>query len=105
MVSHIPWLVPTLYLIPMATRGLQRLRKFGATCATNRIRTGSQVRDLWYHLVSRLVPLFVIVRLLSPLQMDEAGMEKQKPTFAEVVADGVLSIIAGSDTTSIAISR
>ncbi|KAJ7805633.1 cytochrome P450 [Mycena olivaceomarginata] len=78
MVSHIPWLVPTLYLIPMATRGLQRLRKFGATCATNRIRTGSQ--------------------------MDEAGMEKQKPTFAEVVADGVLSIIAGSDTTSIAIS-
>jgi hypothetical protein len=37
--------------------------------------------------------------------MDEAGMEKQKPTFAEVVADGVLSIIAGSDTTSIAISR
>jgi hypothetical protein len=37
--------------------------------------------------------------------MDEAGMEKQKPTLAEVVADGMLSIIAGSDTTSIAISR
>ncbi|KAJ7722764.1 cytochrome P450 [Mycena olivaceomarginata] len=63
LVCHIPWLVQTLYLVPMATR----------------------VKDLWYHL------------------MDEAGMEKQKPTLAEVVADGVLSIIAGSDTTSIAI--
>jgi hypothetical protein len=37
--------------------------------------------------------------------MDEVGMEKQKPTLAEVAADGVLSIVAGSDTTSIAISR
>ncbi|KAJ7172021.1 cytochrome P450 [Mycena filopes] len=86
VVSHIPWLVPTLYRIPMATRGLKRLRVFGATCATNRIKTGSQVKDLWYHL------------------MDEAGMEKEKPSFAEVVADGVLSIIAGSDTTAIALS-
>ncbi|KAJ7766756.1 cytochrome P450 [Mycena metata] len=86
VVSHIPWLVPTLYKIPMATRGLKELRQFGATCATNRIKTGSQVKDLWYHL------------------MDEAGMEKEQPSFAEVVADGVLSIIAGSDTTAIALS-
>ncbi|KAJ7864744.1 cytochrome P450, partial [Mycena olivaceomarginata] len=61
----------TLYLVPMATRGTQKLRKFGATCATNHIRTGSQVKDLWYHL------------------MDEVGMEKQKPTLADVAADGV----------------
>ncbi|KAJ7024287.1 cytochrome P450 [Mycena alexandri] len=86
VVSHIPWLVPTLYKIPMATRGLKELRQFGAACATNRIKTGSQVKDLWYHL------------------MDEAGMEKEQPSFAEVVADGVLSIIAGSDTTAIALS-
>ncbi|KAJ7137813.1 cytochrome P450 [Mycena epipterygia] len=86
VVSHIPWLVPTLHKIPMATRGIKELRKFGATCATNRIKSGSQVKDLWYHLT------------------DEAGLEKEKPTFAEVVADGVLSIIAGSDTTSIALS-
>ncbi|KAJ7864741.1 cytochrome P450 [Mycena olivaceomarginata] len=84
--GHIPWLVPTLYLLPLATRGPQKLRKFGATYATNRIRTGSRVKDLWYHLT------------------DEVGMEKKKPTLAEVAADGVLSIVAGSDTTSIAIS-
>ncbi|KAJ6531615.1 high nitrogen upregulated cytochrome P450 monooxygenase 2 [Mycena vulgaris] len=86
IVSHIPWSVPTLNNIPPATRGIRQLRKFGVTCATNRIRTGAQVKDLWYHLT------------------DEAGIEKDKPTFAEVVADGVLSIIAGSDTTSTALS-
>ncbi|KAF7363923.1 hypothetical protein MSAN_01050400 [Mycena sanguinolenta] len=69
VVAHIPWVAPTLYFIPMATRGLLRLRRFGATCAANRIKNGSQVKDLWYHL------------------MDEAGMEKRKPTFQEVVAD------------------
>ncbi|KAJ7681743.1 cytochrome P450 [Mycena rosella] len=86
VVSHIPWLAPTLNKIPMAARGIQKLRKFGTTSATNRIKAGSQVKDLWYHLT------------------DEAGMEKEKPTFAEVVADGALSIIAGSDTTSTALS-
>ncbi|KAJ6531195.1 cytochrome P450 [Mycena capillaripes] len=86
VVSHIPWLAPTLSKIPMAGRGIKQLRKFGASCAANRIKTGSQTKDLWYHL------------------MDDAGLEKGKPTFGEVVADGVLSIIAGSDTTSTAIS-
>ncbi|KAJ7932853.1 cytochrome P450 [Mycena leptocephala] len=79
VVSHVPWVVATIYKIPGATRGLKTLRKFGATCAANRIKTGSKVKDLWYHL------------------MDEAGMEKEKPSVPEVVADG-------SDTTSMAIS-
>ncbi|KAJ7461566.1 high nitrogen upregulated cytochrome P450 monooxygenase 2 [Mycena latifolia] len=86
VVSHIPWIVSMLHMIPMATSGIKQLRKFGATCATNRIKSGSKVKDLWYHLT------------------DEAGMEKEKPTFGEVVADGVLSIIAGSDTTGTALS-
>ncbi|KAJ7217065.1 cytochrome P450 [Mycena pura] len=37
-------------------------------------------------------------------QTDEAALEKTQPTVGEVVADGVLSIIAGSDTTSVALS-
>ncbi|KAJ7215515.1 cytochrome P450 [Mycena pura] len=85
-VSHIPWIVSTLYLIPGATRGIKTLRSFGAACARKRIASGSTVRDLWYHLT------------------DEAGMEKTQPTVGEVVADGVLAIIAGSDTTSVALS-
>ncbi|KAJ7217075.1 cytochrome P450 [Mycena pura] len=86
VVSHIPWIVATLYLIPGATRGIQTLRGFGAACARKRIASGSTVRDLWYHLT------------------DEAALEKTQPTVGEVVADGVLSIVAGSDTTSVALS-
>lgn len=36
--------------------------------------------------------------------MDEAGMEKVKPSLAEVGADAVLTIIAGADTTSCAMT-
>jgi len=86
MLSNIPWFAPILYKMPMATRWLKGLQKFGAACAAKRVQTGSQVKDLWYHL------------------MDETGMEKQKPSMAEVVADGALSIVAGSDTTATAIS-
>ncbi|KAJ7080336.1 high nitrogen upregulated cytochrome P450 monooxygenase 2 [Mycena belliarum] len=86
VMSQIPWIVPTLQKIPILTRGIRKLRKFGAACAANRIKSGSQVKDLWYHLT------------------DEAGQEKVKPAYKEVVADGVLSVIAGSDTTSTALS-
>ncbi|KAJ7461562.1 high nitrogen upregulated cytochrome P450 monooxygenase 2, partial [Mycena latifolia] len=86
VLAHIPWLVPILQKIPKANEGIKRLQTFSVGCATRRIKSGSQVKDLWYHLT------------------DEAGMEKEKPGFAEAVADGVLSIIAGSDTTATALS-
>lgn len=47
---------------------------------------GSISKDLFYHL------------------MDEGGVEKVKPTVAEVLSDGGLAIIAGSDTTSTVLS-
>lgn len=34
--------------------------------------------------------------------MDEAGLEQTKPSFNEVVAEGLLTVIAGTDTTSAA---
>lgn len=37
-------------------------------------------------------------------QIDEAGAERSPPTFAEVAADGVLAIVAGSDTTATTLS-
>ncbi|KAJ7206366.1 cytochrome P450 [Mycena pura] len=87
VLSQIPWIISTLHLIPGATSGIKTLRNFGGACARKRIASGSTVRDLWYHLT------------------DEAGMEKKtQPTIGEVVADGVLAIIAGSDTTSVALS-
>lgn len=38
------------------------------------------------------------------LQIDEAGVERSPPTFAEVAVDGVLAIVAGSDTTATTLS-
>ncbi|KAJ7633021.1 cytochrome P450 [Roridomyces roridus] len=86
VISQTPWAISVVHLIPGATRSLKTIRKFGAICAANRVKAGSKVKDLWYHL------------------MDEAEMEKEKPAFSEVVADGTLSILAGSDTTSSALS-
>ena len=37
--------------------------------------------------------------------MDEDGVETTKPSLKEVVADGMLSIIAGSDTSAIALTH
>ncbi|CAK5265219.1 unnamed protein product [Mycena citricolor] len=84
--SHIPWLSHSVMLLPGVQGGLMKLRRFGVASATNRVNAGSRVKDLWYHLT------------------DEAELEKERPSFREVVADGVLSIIAGSDTTSTALS-
>ncbi|KAJ7633027.1 high nitrogen upregulated cytochrome P450 monooxygenase 2 [Roridomyces roridus] len=82
IVSQIPWIAPLLHKIPGATQGIKRLRGFGAACAMERIKAGAKVKDLWYHLT------------------DEVGLEKSKPQISDVAADGVLSIVAGSDTTS-----
>ncbi|KAF7295565.1 hypothetical protein MIND_01096500 [Mycena indigotica] len=87
VLSQLPWLAPALYKIPMLTRNTKRLRRFGAACAVNRAKSGPKLnKDLWFHL------------------MDEEGHEKKRPTMADVIGDGVLAIIAGSDTSSVALS-
>ncbi|KAK7037638.1 hypothetical protein VNI00_010855 [Paramarasmius palmivorus] len=63
-------------------RQLLSFREYGMTCASNRVKQGSQVKDLWYHLV------------------DEAGLEKTKPPLSNVLADGMVAVIAGADTVS-----
>ncbi|KAJ7052211.1 high nitrogen upregulated cytochrome P450 monooxygenase 2 [Mycena amicta] len=89
IMAHIPWLGPTVEAILGANGLLKRLRRLAQVCAKNRIASGPKEttgKDLWYHL------------------MDEEGHEKVKPTVPEVVVDGVLAIVAGSDTTSMALS-
>ncbi|KAF7312845.1 hypothetical protein MKEN_00968500 [Mycena kentingensis (nom. inval.)] len=86
-ISQVPWIVSTLHFLPAVTQNTKRLRNFGAACARKRYAAGpKEDKDLWYHL------------------MDEEGHEKVKPTVPEVVADGVLAIIAGSDTSAVALS-
>nr|GAT50702.1 predicted protein [Mycena chlorophos] len=87
ILCQLPWLAPMLYKIPFLTRAPAKLRAFSSKCAANRMQSGPKLtKDLWYHL------------------MDEEGREKVKPPMPEVVADGVLAVVAGSDTTSVALS-
>ncbi|KAL4259956.1 Cytochrome P450 superfamily protein [Pleurotus pulmonarius] len=85
VVSHIPWASCFIQKIPYVARGLTKLRKIGVSCATNRIKSGSKIKDLWYHLT------------------DEAGRERQEPNLANVVADGTVAIVAGADTVATAV--
>lgn len=81
----IPWSFTAFQYLPFLTRPALRLRAFGVSIATARVKRGATAKDLFYHL------------------MDEAGHEKDKPALPDVVSDGALAIIAGSDTASTAL--
>ncbi|KAK7450110.1 hypothetical protein VKT23_012992 [Stygiomarasmius scandens] len=61
-----------------------RLAQLGARWATERIKRGASSKDLWYHLTS------------------EAQSETNKAPLSplEIVSEGVVAILGGSDTTS-----
>ncbi|KAJ6583187.1 cytochrome P450 [Mycena sp. CBHHK59/15] len=81
---HVPWAARTLQSIPLPPR--DRLRQFGADNALRRLKSAAATKDLWYHL------------------MDEAGLESEKPAVRDVVAEGALAVVAGSDTAASALS-
>ncbi|KAJ7137801.1 cytochrome P450 [Mycena epipterygia] len=85
--SQITWIVPTLHLFPQVGRMIQEFNDFGQELALGRMKNGGAgTQDLWYHLA------------------DEAGLEKQKPTLENSAADGIIGIVAASDTTASALS-
>ncbi|OCB86513.1 high nitrogen upregulated cytochrome P450 monooxygenase 2 [Sanghuangporus baumii] len=86
IVHHVPWIMPLLRKLPFVSRDLLRFRRFGIGRAEARKVNGSLTRDLFYHLI------------------DEDNVEKVAPTDSEIVSDGSLAIIAGSDTTSTTLS-
>ncbi|EEB89704.1 hypothetical protein MPER_12169 [Moniliophthora perniciosa FA553] len=63
-----------------------RLRNFGIKWSTERVQRGGTTKDLWYHL------------------SDEANLENDRPALATIAGEGVLDIVAGSDTTSAALA-
>jgi cytochrome P450 len=77
ILSHLPWLPDFRDRLPWFDMPLWPIaRKWSAT----RLKMPAESKDIWYHL------------------MDEAGLEKTKPSLAQVGADAVLTVIAGSDT-------
>ncbi|KAL0576544.1 hypothetical protein V5O48_005436 [Marasmius crinis-equi] len=85
--SHIPWFTSLARSLPPVWANGQKLRGFAEDWCMERIQRGAEKKDLWYHLT------------------DEAGHEKVKPTIDIVASDAGLAIIAGSDTTSTAVTN
>ncbi|KAJ7286350.1 cytochrome P450 [Mycena rebaudengoi] len=88
ILGEIPWILSTLHLLPQVNRAIQKFNNFGQRLAIQRVENGGEkgTKDLWYHLA------------------DEAGLEKEKPTLEGSAADGIVAIVAASDTTASALS-
>jgi cytochrome P450 len=82
IISQVPWASQTIQKIPLLKKDLVKMRSYAIQVASKRYESGSRSRDLWYHL------------------SDEPSLEKTKPAFRDVIADGALAIVAGTDTTS-----
>ncbi|KAL1938654.1 hypothetical protein VTO73DRAFT_11469 [Trametes versicolor] len=85
--GQLPWAILYLRRIPAIARTTQRLVAQGRGLAIERLKNGSLSRDLFYYL------------------NNEDGADAVTPPFPETVSNGVLAMIAGADTTSIALSN
>ncbi|ESK88227.1 cytochrome p450 [Moniliophthora roreri MCA 2997] len=87
IICQLPWLSIVLEsYVPSMKRAILRLRNFGLKWSTERVQRGGTTKDLWYHL------------------SDEANLEEDRPALQTIAGEGVLAIIAGSDTTSAALT-
>lgn len=87
VLAHVPWLGQYYVRTPGVGEDLKAFRKFAVGRAMIRRKQGSLQPDLFRHLI------------------DEDDVETVKPTMTEVVSDGGLAIIAGSDTAATTMSN
>ncbi|KAF5327372.1 hypothetical protein D9619_004468 [Psilocybe cf. subviscida] len=85
--GQVPWLGRIFLKYPKFASDLKAFRMHARSRAVIRNKNGSPHKDIFHHL------------------MDEDGVAMQRPSIVEVVSDGGLAIIAGSDTTSSTISH
>jgi len=104
VLSHVPWLGKYYVKLPRLGEDLKKFRMFCQERATLRRSQGSQSKDLFHYLV--IIQPIMILGLVDSPQIDEPGLERHSspPTLAEVASDGVLAIVAGSDTTATTLS-
>ncbi|KAH9932278.1 cytochrome P450 [Fomitopsis serialis] len=86
LIQHIPWCVGAVVNLPFVAKQMKGLGMFAYTQTLRRLQAGSVHDDLFYHLA------------------DEAGLEKQRPTVPYLISNMVTAIIAGSDTTAVALT-
>lgn len=101
--GHLAWLGIYISYIPGAAGPLNTLLARGRELATKRIARGSSSRDLFHYLVNldctellRPLPMIFLV-----FQNNEDLLDKEPPPSRQLIDDGILAVVAGSDTTSV----
>ncbi|KAF7789587.1 hypothetical protein EIP86_000533 [Pleurotus ostreatoroseus] len=84
-ISHIPWIFPILMSLPGADKEMRKMQALGKYCAERRVEKGSSSKDLFYYLT------------------EEETLNSSKA--ASGAGDGLLAIIAGSDTAATALTH
>jgi len=87
LLGHVPWLGAMVLSYPESIPDYRKIRADGRARAMRRIKEGSTSQDLFYHLIN------------------EDNVGTNKPSVSEVISDSDLAIVAGSDTTSNAITN
>ncbi|KAI0689003.1 cytochrome P450 [Cerioporus squamosus] len=79
----LPWLGAYLFKLPGSVKPLLAMQQTTARLAEERFKRGSKTRDLYYYLSNEDLP------------------DKAPPPLRELADDGVLAVVAGSDTASL----
>ncbi|KAK7038125.1 cytochrome P450 [Favolaschia claudopus] len=87
LIGQVPWTINTVQKLPQVDRTVQEFNAFGQNLAMRRMKNGAVgTKDLWYHLA------------------DEAGVEKEIPSLENSAADGIVAVVAASDTVASTLS-
>ena len=99
--AQVSYVLPLLIAFTGRNGAVQRIFAFGRERALERLKMGANRKDLFYHLV-RARNQSSSSSWASPfrLQSGEALPEEERPSLGNVATDGGLAIVAGSDTTS-----
>ncbi|GJE94949.1 cytochrome P450 [Phanerochaete sordida] len=87
VISHMPWLLPFVACFPPLLKGLRKVQNMGRNFASERLAKGSTSKDIYYFMT------------------EDEGASQPRFTQEEIEADGMVAIVAGSDTTTTVLSN
>ncbi len=97
IVAHVTYIIPPLIAIMGQNGSIQRIQDFSRERISHRLQSGANRKDLLYHLVSTNIKLIYSIHH-SHLQSGEGVAESERLSVDDLSLEGLLAIIAGSDT-------
>ena len=101
--AQVTYIIPTFIVITGKNGSVRGIQEFSRERVSNRLQSGANRRDLFYHLVSANIQLTCFIQQ-NHLQSGEDVPESEPLSAEELQMDGLLAIIAGSDTVNGALS-